>query len=64
MGKENLTRFTCERCDKELEIETSIFRRMPKGWEKIQGVLLCAYCYTDFGHFFRRFLEDKVKGYT
>ena len=59
MNKENITRFTCERCGMKTEIETSLFHRMPRGWSKTQNALLCLTCKNAFETLFRKFLNEK-----
>jgi hypothetical protein len=59
MGRENLVRCTCERCEAVEEIQPNIFKRHPSGWKKIQNRLLCGRCSNDFEKNFRRFMKHE-----
>lgn len=57
--RQNLVRCICERCEEEEEIESNFLRRYPKGWDKIEGVLLCGECIIGFRKCFRSFLLER-----
>lgn len=61
MSRQNIVRCICERCNDEEEFNQNFLRRYPKGWQKIEGALLCASCFIDYRKMFRRFLDGKGK---